>query len=97
MIESNPVRILKTLDSFLKDQIELVVYGKAALHLLFQNDFSLGITNAVDLIVPEVHISMFDQRLDFWEAMEGTNEELKSEGLCLTHVFEEKQKILHPD
>ena len=97
MIESNPIRILKTLDSFLKDRIELVVYGKAALHLLFQNDSSLGITNDVDLIVPEVHISMFDQRLDFWEAMEGTNEKLKSEGLYLTHVFEEKQIILHPD
>ena len=52
MIESNPIRILKTLDSFLKDRIELVVDGKAVLHLLFQNDSSLGITNDVDLIVP---------------------------------------------
>ena len=77
MIESNPIRILKTLDSFLKGRIELVVYGKAALHLLFQNDSSLGITNDVDLIVPEVHISMFDQRLDFgkqWrEPMKNSN------------------------
>ncbi len=53
MIESNPIRILKTLDSFLKDRIDLVVYGKAALHLLFQNDSSLRVTNDVDLIVPE--------------------------------------------
>ena len=96
MIESNPIRILKTLDSFLKDRIELVVYGKAALHLLFQNDSSLGVTNDVDLIVPEIHLSVFDERLDFWEAMELTNQQLKSEGLYITHVFDEKQVILHP-
>ena len=44
---------MKTLDSFLKDRIELVVDGKAALHLLFQNDSSLGVKSDVDSIVPE--------------------------------------------
>jgi hypothetical protein len=77
LIESNPIRILKTLDSFLKDRIELVVYGIAALHLLFQNDSSLEVTNDVDLIVPEIHLSVFDERLDFgmqWrEPMKNSN------------------------
>jgi hypothetical protein len=44
---------VKTLDSFLKDRIELVVDGKAVLHLLFQNDSSLGVKSDVDSIAPE--------------------------------------------
>ena len=51
MIESNPIRILKTLDSFLKDRIELVVYGKAVLRLSFQADSSLGVTIDVDEVL----------------------------------------------
>jgi hypothetical protein len=93
--DTNPIRILKILDSYLNEPIEVVVYGKAALHLLFQNDPSIGVTNDVDLIVPEVHVAIFDERLDFWEAMENTNQKLKSEGLYITHVFDEKQIVLH--
>ena len=54
MISSNPIRILKKLDSHLRKSIELVVYGKSALYLLFPNDNQIRVTNDVDLIVPKV-------------------------------------------
>ena len=71
----------------------MVVYGKAALHLLFQNDPNIGVANDVDLIVPELHVPIFDERLDFWKAMENTNQKLKSEGLYITHVFDENRSF----
>jgi len=54
LISSNPIRILKKLDSHLRKSIELVVYGKSALYLLFPNDNQIGVTNDVDLILPKV-------------------------------------------
>jgi hypothetical protein len=54
LISSNPIRILKKLDSHLRKSIELVVYGKSALYLLFPNDNQIRVTNDVDLIVPKV-------------------------------------------
>ena len=46
--------MLKKLDSHLRKSIELVVYGKSALYLLFPNDNQIRVTNDVDLIVPKV-------------------------------------------
>ena len=36
MSDSNTKRILATLDKYLSSEIDLVVYGKSALHLLFE-------------------------------------------------------------
>ena len=83
MSDANPIKILKTLDSFLTEPIELVVYGKSAIYLMFPEDEKIGVTNDLDLIIPEVHISIFDKRLDFWEAVEKTNKELEHLGLYL--------------
>ena len=97
MSDANPIKILKALDSHLTDSIELVVYGKSAIYLLFPEDEKIGVTNDLDLIVPEVKISVFDKRLDFWDAVEKTNKELENLGLYLSHIFDEHQIILHPD
>jgi len=94
--EANSLRILRTLDKYLEREIDLVVYGKSALHLLYDGDSRIGVTNDVDLIVPEIQVKTFDQRVDFWDALEKTNEELESTGLYLSHIFDEKQVILHP-
>ena len=96
MSDSNPIKILKTLDSFLIEPIDLVVYGKSAIHLLFPKEEKIGVTNDLDLIIPEVEISVFDKRLDFWDAVEKTNKELEHLGLYLSHIFDEHQIILHP-
>ena len=97
MSEANPIKILKALDSHLTEPIELVVYGKSAIYLLFPEDEKIGVTNDLDLIIPEVKISVFDNRLDFWDAVEKTNKELEHLGLYLSHIFDEHQIILHPD
>ena len=49
MISSNPIRILKKLDSHLRKSIELVVYGKSALYLLFPNDNQIEVTIEVEI------------------------------------------------
>ena len=65
--------------------------------MLFPEDETIGVTNDLDLIIPEVQISVFDKRLDFWQAVEKTNRELKHLGLYLSHIFDEHQIILHPN
>ena len=97
MSDSNPIKILKSLDSHLTESIELVVYGKSAIYLMFPEDEKVGVTNDLDLIIPEIKISVFDKRLDFWDAVEKTNKELEHLGLYLSHIFDEHQIILHPD
>ncbi len=97
MSDSNTLRILATLDKYLSSEIELVVYGKSALHLLFQGDRRISLTNDVDLIVPELQIKVFDKRIDFWDALEKTNQNLEKSNLYFTHIFDEKQIILHPN
>ena len=97
MRDANPIKILKALDSHLTEPIELVVYGKSAIYLLFPEDEKIGVTNDLDLIIPEVKISFFDKRLDFWDAVEKTNKELEYLGLYLSHIFDEHQILLHPD
>lgn len=38
-----------------------------------------------------------EQNDDFWDAVEATNSELKSEGLYITHLFVDDQVILSPN
>ena len=97
MSDSNTLRILATLDKYLSSEIELVVYGKSALHLLFEGDRRISLTNDVDLIVPELQAQVFDKRIDFWDALEKTNQDLEKSRLNFTHIFDEKQIILQPN
>ena len=91
MNEANSLRILRTLDKYLEREIDLVVYGKSAIHLLFEGDRRISLTNDVDLIVPELQVQVFDKRIDFWDALEKTNQDLEKSSLYLTHIFDEKQ------
>ncbi|MDA8824080.1 hypothetical protein N9N41_06240 [Opitutales bacterium] len=97
MSDSNTQRIPSTLDKYLSSEIDLVVYGKSAIHLLFEGDRRISLTNDVDLIVPEVQVHVFDKRIDFWDALEKTNQDLEKSSLYLTHIFDEKQIILQPN
>ena len=97
MSDSNTQRILSTLDKYLSSEIDLVVYGKSAIHLLFEGDRRISLTNDVDLIVPEVQVHVFDKRIDFWDALEKTNQDLEKSSLYSTHIFDEKQIILQPN
>lgn len=92
---TNAERILAELDKRLDSQVELTLYGRAAFLLGFDNppeqfsqsmdvDAVLWLGQAQDLI----------DRSNFWEALETTNLALESEGLYMSHLFEENQVIL---
>ena len=97
MSDINTQRILATLDKYLSSEIDLVVYGKSALHLLFEGDRRIPLTNDVDIIVPELQVQVFDKRIDFWHALKKTNQDLEKSSLYLTHIFDEKLIILNPN
>ena len=94
---NHPEKILRTLDAYLAKETRLILYGRAALALGFshsQPDFHS--TLDVDAILPEVEMAMIDEDDQFWTAIEKTNDELKSSGLYITHLFTESQVILSP-
>jgi len=92
---NNPRSILEILDSRLTDPTELILYGRAALALGFEEpraDFSS--TLDVDAILPLADLPRLEADEVFWTALEETNNELESRGLYMTHLFVEDQVIL---
>lgn len=66
---SNPLRILRTLDRHLHGPCELIVYGRSALALGFDSapaDFSA--TMDVDAILPVRDLALIEANEDFWQA-----------------------------
>jgi len=100
-MSGNPETILRTLDGYLTDPTELIIYGRAALDLGYpasdsdrNPDFSS--TLDVDAILPSEKIETIDQDDQFWNAIERTNEDLSTSGLYITHLFQDDQVILRP-
>jgi len=93
----NSETILRCLDEHLSSNVELTLYGRAALDLSFPDEDLFRGTLDVDVILPLVEISAIDANEGFWNALERTNEILAPRGLYLTHLFPEDQVILHPD
>ncbi len=92
---SNAVRIVTVLDQFLDHEVSLVVYGRAAIALGFSKppaavDSSLD----VDVILRASQTAALDADDNFWVAHQAVNEELDSEGLYMTHLFDERQVFL---
>ena len=95
---NNPLRILRTLDGFLTKDTEMILFGKAAIVLGFPNaPEEYGSTLDVDGILPSREMETIQKNLQFWGAIEKTNETLEPEGLYITHLFDETQTILTPD
>lgn len=94
---NQPEHILRTLDRHLQASTRLILYGRAALALGYpQPRPEFLVTMDVDAILPEIEIESIDSDGQFWEALEQTNESLKSTGLYLTHLFTDQQVILRP-
>lgn len=92
------MRILGSLDGFLKSPFELIVYGRSALALGYPDppaDFL--VTLDVDAILPSKDLRAIEANDDFWKAQDQVNEQFVDSGLYFTHLFEEKQVILSPD
>jgi hypothetical protein len=95
---NNPLRILRTLDGYLTQSVELTIFGRAALALGFEGSPAVfAATQDVDAILPVQWLSAPDENIDFWEAQQKTNVELESSGLYITHLFRELEIILTPD
>ena len=95
---NNPEIILKTLDHYLHGELQLILYGRAALVLGYeQSPLEFGATMDVDAILPVVEMPQLEKNDDFWNALEMTNQELDAKGLYMTHLFGDDQVILSPD
>lgn len=98
MIPNNPAEVLLTLDHELDHEVSLVLYGRAALCLGFDDtppDFQA--TLDVDAIIPLSHLSHLMEDFRFWDALERANLSLQPKGLYLTHLFSEDQVFLRPE
>jgi hypothetical protein len=96
--DSNARRILDFIDARLNTQIELTLYGRAALHLGFANapeDF--GYSHDVDVVLWSGQDEELERKSNFWEILEALNLHFEPAGLYMTHLFDEKDVILTPD
>lgn len=95
---NHPLKILRCLDRNLSHSINLLIYGRAAIALGFPvPPHDTGATMDVDAILPLSELDAIVQDEKFWDALDRTNQELESDGLYMTHLFQEDQVILSPD
>jgi hypothetical protein len=94
----NPTEVLLALDQELDHEIELVLYGRAAICLGFDNVPSeCGTTQDVDGIIRLSQLPGLMADETFWDALERTNLALEPKGLYITHLFSADQVFLRPD
>ena len=95
---SNPERLLMSLDDNLDHPVSLVLYGRSALVLGFENvPDEVGTTKDVDAIIRMVELDDLVNDEGFWDARDAVNERFRDEGLYITHLFQEDQVFLRPD
>ena len=93
MMQNNPSEVPLTLDRELDHQVTLVLYGRAALCLGFDNPpLDFHSTLDVDAIISLSQLPQLIDDLPFWDALDRTNRLLQSKGLYLTHLFSEDQE-----
>lgn len=91
----NPSLILRTLDQHLDHEVRLVIYGRSALCLGFnQPPPETARTQDVDAIISTVQESELAADSGFWDAIEAANVELAARGLYITHLFSEREIFL---
>lgn len=82
---NNPERILRVLDSHLRQHTRVVVFGRAALALGYEPAGpEFGVTQDVDAILPAVEMARIEADRQFWDALEAANKELEPTGLYMT-------------
>lgn len=75
----NPSLILQTVDQHLDHEVRLVIYGRSALCLGFnQSPPETARTQDVDAIISTTQESELAADAGFWDAIEATNVELSS-------------------
>jgi hypothetical protein len=94
---SNAEIILSQLDSRLQSEVKLTLYGRAALLLGFpkppeEYSYSMDVDGIFELGEAE----RLAEQTNFWQAIDETNKTLASQGLYISHFFDETQVILSP-
>jgi hypothetical protein len=95
---TNPERLLLALDKELDHTLSLVLYGRSALVLGYQDaPDEMGATKDVDAIIRMVELDALVNDEGFWDARDAVNARFKDEGLYITHLFQEDQVFLRPE
>lgn len=95
---SNAAIIVRTLDGLLDHEVSLVLCGRAALALGFENAPPAAYRSSdVDVILRVSQLVALEADDQFWEAQEQVNVVLEKDGLYMTHLFTEDQIFLRPD
>lgn len=92
---SNAEKLLSRLDCLLENEVDLTLYGRAALLLGFTAppaDFALSLD--VDAVLWIGQAEALERHSNFWEALEQVNLEFEEDGLYMTHLFDEDQVVL---
>ncbi len=94
----NALTILQALDARLTTEVDLTLYGRAAIQLGFATPPADALLSLdVDAILWEGQAERLLQAGNFWEAIDGANQALAPTGLYISHLFTEDQVILRPD
>lgn len=92
---NNVMKILNLLDKKVDSDIELTLYGRAALLLGFEySPEEFALTRDVDAIFWIGQAEMLLDTTNFWQAVEEVNLELADQDLYISHFFVENQVIL---
>jgi hypothetical protein len=92
---AHPERLLLALDEGLDHPVRLIVYGRSAVWLGFENPPpAAATTQDVDAIIPANQVQSLADDLQFWDSRDAVNERFKSEGLYITHLFPETEVFL---
>ncbi|MBE2285543.1 MAG: hypothetical protein IAE77_18925 [Prosthecobacter sp.] len=95
---NNPADLMKTLDGFLDHEVSLVVYGRGALCLGYEQPLAEFLnTQDVDGIIRAAQLDDLVNDERFWNAVDATNQALEPRGLYITHLFQEDQVFLRPE
>jgi len=94
----NPSLILLAVDRRLDHEVRLVLYGRSAVCLGFNNSPpEAAKTQDVDAIISFKQSRELEHDPGFWDAIEGANVELAAQGLYITHLFSEGEIFLRRD
>lgn len=94
----NPSLILSTVDKRLDHEVRLVLYGRSAVCLGFNNPPpEAAKTQDVDAIISFAQSQELEHDPGFWDAIETANAELAAQGLYITHLFSEAEVFLRRD
>jgi len=95
---TNAEKILSRLDEKLDSEIDLTLYGRAALHLGFKDAVDEhALSRDVDAVFWVGQAEALNEQTNFWVAIEEINREFAEQGLYISHFFTEDQVILQPD